>query len=61
MGLGPGFFWAAEHLPHPPCASKPLPYKVLIMVTHMQAKAFAGTRGGGGNDILKMFSDSYIS
>ena len=23
------------------------------MVTHMQAKAFAGTRGGGGNDILK--------
>ena len=23
------------------------------MVTHIHAKAFAGTRGGGGGDILK--------
>ena len=38
-------FWAAEHLPPPPCASKPLPYSVSNMVTHIQAKAFTGTRG----------------
>ena len=31
------------------------------MVTHLQAKAFAGTRGGGGgDDILKNVSDFYI-
>ena len=29
------------------------------MVTHIHAKAFAGT--GGGDDTLKMFSDFYIS
>ena len=57
MGLGPGF-GAAEHL-SPPCASKPLPYNVLNMVTHIHAKAFAGTRGG--NDILKnVFGFLYI-
>ena len=33
------------------------------MVTHIHAKAFAGTRGGvgGGNVILKNVLDSYIS
>ena len=46
MGLALGF-WAAEHL-SPPCASKPLPFNVENMVTHIQAKAFAGTQGGGG-------------
>ena len=30
------------------------------MVTHIRAKAFAGT-GGGGNDILKNVLDFYIS
>ena len=45
-------FWADEHFPPPPCASKPLPYNVYNMVTHIQAKAFAGTRGGG--DISKI-------
>ena len=30
------------------------------MVTNIHAKAFAGTRGGGGDDVLKMFSDFYI-
>ena len=43
----------------PPCASKPLPYNVQSMVTHIQAKAFAGTRGEG-MAFKKMFSDFYI-
>ena len=45
-------FWATEHL-SPPCASTPLPYNMENMVIHIQAKAFAGILGGGGEDILK--------
>ena len=60
MGLGPGFFGLLNIFP-PPCASKPLPHNVQNMVTHIHAKAFAGTRGGGGNYIFGMFSDFYIS
>ena len=53
MGLGPGFFWLLNISP-PLCASKPLPFNVKNMVTHIHAKAFVGTREGGGvNDILK--------
>ena len=43
MGLGPGFL--GYRTSFPPCASKPLPYNVLNMVTHIHAKAYAGTRG----------------
>ena len=40
--------------PHPPYANTPLSYIVQNMWTHIQAKAFVGTRGGGGggNDML---------
>ena len=59
-GLRPLVFWLLNIFP-PPCASKPLPYNVLNMVTHIHAKAFAGTREGGGEDILKnVFGFLYI-
>ena len=44
-------------------ASTPLSYIVRIMATHLQAKAFVGSRGwgvGGGTILYKTFSDFYI-
>ena len=45
--------------PHPhPCANMPLSYIVQNMWTHIQAKAFVGTRGGGGRYAIKLFLTS---
>ena len=38
MGLGPGFLGCRTF-----CASKPLPYNLKNMVTHIQAKSLADT------------------
>ena len=34
------------------CVSKPLPCNVQNMVTHIQAKAYSGTPGGGGGKYI---------
>ena len=46
-------FRAIDSPPHPPCASTPLSYIVLNMWTHVHAKAFVGTKGGGRYAIKK--------
>ena len=47
MGLGPGF-WATEHLPLLCQQANSIQCVKNGLVTHIQAKAFAGTRVGGG-------------
>ena len=55
-----GLSFLGSRVSFPPRASTTLSYIVRIMATHLQAKAFVGSRGGGGTILYKTFPDFCI-